>query len=218
MVRPSPTVLVLLLLLWPDAPHAGDRGATAMEKLTEAARELLPKVPNHEWSKARCVTVLILGKGGFIFGGQGGTGAISCRNPGGSWSAPLLLKGGGTTVGAQIGGAKVSVLMTFKNIDNIDAVTRTIPVLGGAAQATVGTASAGVGSGGNPDAGAGVFTVSVGEGLYAGATFEGLAIDADGVANRDLYGRAVTAKAILIDRAQAAPAAASGWLRALSSR
>jgi lipid-binding SYLF domain-containing protein len=214
-------VLVTLVTV-PGLAAAGDpekRLAERFEKYAKVLDELLPKVPDHEWRKARCVTVLVLGKGGFIVGGQGGGGAISCRGEGGGrWSAPVPLKAGGTTVGAQIGGAKVEIVMTWKNVDDIDAVARSTPVLQGSTQAAAGSAGAGASSGTNASAGAGVFTVSQGEGLYAGATFEGLAVDPDRDDIEVLYGRDTDLRKILVQRAVSAPEVARPFLEALGRR
>ncbi len=209
-------LVTALVLLLPAVALAGPKDlGSRFDRYAEILTDLGAKVPTSEWKQARCVTVLALAKGGFIVGGQGGSGAVTCRGAGGgAWSAPLLLKAGGTTVGAQIGGQKTDVLMVWKNVDDIDAVVQATGVLQGSAQASAGNSGIGVGGGSNLGAGAGVYLVTQGEGLYAGATFEGLAVSPD-KANDDLYGKGTSHKAVLVQRKIEAPAASRPFLDAL---
>jgi SH3 domain-containing YSC84-like protein 1 len=210
--------LLAIALLLPAVASAGKKDLEGrLSKATEIFGELDGKIPDHLKKDARCVSVLIVGKGGFIVGGTGGTGFLTCRSPGGKvWSAPVVLDVGGTSAGAQIGGAKLEVVMIFTDVDDIDEVASATPVFSGTAGATAGDAGVGVSAGGNPEAEAGVFTFSQSEGLYAGATWEALVIDPDQSKTAELLGAWHPLQQVLIDRKVAVPAKAKGFVEAVA--
>jgi len=202
-------LLALLILLLPAAA-ADSRAQEALDGAAAILRELGPSVPSASKAHADCVSVLKMGKGGFIVGGTGGRGFMSCKTSRG-WSAPLVLKVGGTSAGAQIGGAKVELVMVYKNVDDVEAAAEMTPVFAGKAEAAAGDVGSGVSVGGNPDIDGGVVTVSRAKGLYAGAAFEGLAIGPDSDWNERVYGRDRTAKQILTDPKQPIPPEAKAF-------
>src|SRR5206468_11902399 len=63
------------------------------------------KIPTELLADAVCIAVFPnVIKAAFIFGGTGGKGVVSCRDPQtGKWGPPLFLKVGGASWGAQIG-------------------------------------------------------------------------------------------------------------------
>jgi lipid-binding SYLF domain-containing protein len=183
-------LLLIAGLLLPDIAHA-DQGnrLKQLEELTAAVADLGKHVPAELRREARCVSMLTVAKGGFIVGGTGGTGFLSCREPGkAEWSAPAVLDVGGPSAGAQIGGSKTTLMMVFVNIDDIEAVARATPVFQGGAEATAGTASKGVAYGGNPEIAGGAYSVAKSEGLYAGAVWQSLVISPSADKTRELYG------------------------------
>ncbi len=175
-------------------------------------------MPDHIRKDARCVSVITAGKGGFIFGGTGGRGFLTCRDKGGSaWSAPVVLDIGGGSAGAQIGGQKLEIVMVFTNIEDIDEVARTTPVFHGTASATAGTKGTGVTAGGNPEAEAGVFTVSQSEGLYAGATGEALVVNPDEEETAKLLGGTHDLNEVLVKRSVPVPDSAKAFVAAVAA-
>lgn len=210
-------VLLALLSLLIAAPAAADVRKEAKKFATgaEVIAALAHQIPTDVWGEARCATVLNIGKGGFIVGGTGGWGVVSCREKGGAWSPPALLKVGGPTVGAQIGGAKVQVLMVFVDVKDIEDVVHATPVFQNTAQATAGNAGAGVSGGGNPGLVGGVMSVSKSSGLYAGATWEGLVIDPDRDAIDRVYGNGTSVENVLVKPTKKAPEEAASFLNAL---
>jgi len=186
--------LLTAILLLAAAPAQGADDAKLV-KLFEAANEILEElhsyVPAPGLAKADCISVLNMGKGGFIFGGTGGGGVLTCRDDEGDWSAPVLLKVGGGTVGAQIGGQRVRLVMVFYNVERSEDLAHATPLFQGSASATAGPSGIGMAVGGNPSIGADIVTVSKSSGLYAGATWEGMAIDPDEKRIEQLYGEQI---------------------------
>lgn len=197
----------------PPAPDPEKQFAQAAEMLGELAEH----APDWAWKRASCASVLVIGKGGFIFGGTGGSGFLSCKDPAtGAWSAPTALDVGGGSAGLQIGGQRAEVLMLFVGVRDMEEVVHATPVFQTTASATAGPAGIGISGGGNPEIESEIITVSRSEGLYAGAIAEGLVIDPDEEHNKVLYGRAVTVQELLIDRSVAAPEAAKPFVEALA--
>ena len=220
-MRRSVVVLAALLLslLVPLTASAGKKDVDKkLAKATEVLGELGGQVPEVTRRDARCVSVLVIGKGGFIVGGTGGTGFLTCRSKGGAeWSAPVVLDVGGPSAGAQIGGAKVEVLMVFTDVDDIEQVATTTPVFQGTATATAGDVGTGVSAGGNPGSESGVLTISRAEGLYAGATGEILVVDPDESKTADLLGGTYPLKDVLVQRKVAVPARAKAFVNAVAA-
>ena len=55
-------------------------------------------IPRYLLDQAQCIGVMRNVKAGFIFGGEGSTGLVSCRLNGG-WSAPSFINSGGVSFG-----------------------------------------------------------------------------------------------------------------------
>lgn len=219
-----PTLVILSLLATPSSSRAEEKTSSGDAKITakhfdtavEILDELADNAPDWSWGRADCASVLVIGKGGFIVGGTGGRGFLSCKDASGQWSAPTVLDIGGGSAGFQIGGQKAEILMLFVGVDDLEEVVHATPVFQTTASATAGEAGIGISGGGNPEIESEVITVAKSKGLYAGAIAEGLVIDPDEEANTSIYGREVTVSELLIDRTVAVPDPAKGFVDALS--
>src|SRR5262245_37823207 len=102
-------------------PHA-KRIAEAAAVLRELRAAPDKGIPNDLFEKASCVGVIpSVKKAAFIVGGEYGKGLMSCRKDGG-WSAPsfvLLEKG---SVGFQIGGEAVDLVLLVMNERGLNKV------------------------------------------------------------------------------------------------
>ena len=115
-------LLLLTLVVWlcsfmyaADEPakesKASDRVQAAADVLNEIQSAPDSGVPNEILSRADCVAVVpSMLKGGFVVGGKYGRGLASCRTPKG-WSAPAFFTVKGGSVGFQIGGQAVDLVM-----------------------------------------------------------------------------------------------------------
>ena len=95
-----PLLLVALSLLVASPAFAGDKHAKRFNEAKTIVEDLGSQITEDTWKQARCTTVLHIGKGGFLFGGTGGWGVVTCREEGGGWSPPAILKAGGPTFGS----------------------------------------------------------------------------------------------------------------------
>jgi lipid-binding SYLF domain-containing protein len=135
-------------------------------------------------------------KGGFVVGGAHGRGMATCRTATG-WSAPAPLTTTGGSIGLQIGGQAVDLVMVIMNDRGMQALLSSKFKLG--ADASVAAGPVGRHTEGSTDwkLRAEVLTYSRARGLFAGISFNGAVIKQDEDATREVYGRMVDFKTIL---------------------
>src|SRR5438876_1509533 len=219
------SLLVVLLLGLNVASFAADeQSQTSKAALrAQAAADVLDEIqgapdkgiPQEVLGSAECVAVVpSLLKGGFIVGGRFGRGLASCRTPKG-WSAPAFFAVKGGSVGFQIGGQAVDLVMLIMNNDGMKHLLSSKFALG--ADASVAAGPVGRHAEGNTDwkMRAQVLTYSRARGIFAGVSLEGAVINQDKESTRDFYGRMVPFKTSLKGEVDP-PAAATTFLTALA--
>ena len=219
------SLLVVLLLGLNLASFAADeQSQTSKAALrAQAAADVLDEIqgapdkgiPQEVLGSAECVAVVpSLLKGGFIVGGRFGRGLASCRTPKG-WSAPAFFAVKGGSVGFQIGGQAVDLVMLIMNNDGMQHLLSSQFSLG--ADASVAAGPVGRHAEGTTDwkMRAQVLTYSRARGIFAGVSLEGAVINQDKESTRDFYGRMVPFKTSLKGEVDP-PAAANTFLTALA--
>src|SRR5688572_25553336 len=96
-----------------DLAKASKRTAKAAEVFTEIMNTPDKGIPQYIMDRAECIAIFpsVL-KLGFIFGGRGGTGLVSIRDPQTrEWQPPIFLRMGGGSFGAQIGAQSIDVVL-----------------------------------------------------------------------------------------------------------
>src|SRR6266436_4382126 len=193
---------------------AADRAAAAAEVLNEIQGAPDKGIPQEVLGSAECVAVVpSLLKGGFIVGGRYGRGLASCRTPKG-WSAPAFFAVKGGSVGLQIGGQAVDLVMLIMNNDGMQHLLSSQFSLG--ADASVAAGPVGRHAEGNTDwkMRAQVLTYSRARGIFAGVSLNGAVVKQDKDSTREFYGHMVTSNAALKGEIEA-PAAANPFLTTL---
>lgn len=147
-------------------------------------------------------------KGAFIFGGEYGKGLMLVRNPDKSWNIPGFIRMDGGSVGFQIGGQSIDVILVVKNRKGIEKLTSNKFKLG--ADASVAGGPVGRDAKANTDAQmqAQILSYSRTQGAFAGVSLEGAALRLDDNSNKSVYGRALKADDVLNPSSLKAPAAA----------
>jgi lipid-binding SYLF domain-containing protein len=189
------------------ASKATDRVQAAADVLNQIESAPDSGIPREILSKAECVAVVpSLLKGGFIVGAKYGRGLASCRTPKG-WSAPAFFMTTGGSVGFQIGGQAVDLVMLIMNNDGMQHLLSSQFALG--ADASVAAGPVGRHAEGNTDwkMRAQVLTYSRARGVFAGVSLNGAVIKQDKDATREFYGHMVTFKAALTGEVDPPPAA-----------
>jgi len=194
---------------------AVDRVQAAADVLNEIQAAPDSGIPQEILGSAECVAVVpSLLKGGFIIGAKYGRGLASCRTPKG-WSTPAFFVVTGGSVGFQIGGQAVDLVMLIMNKNGMQHLLSSQFALG--ADASVAAGPVGRHAEGNTDwkMRAEVLTYSRARGVFAGVSLNGAAVKQDKDSTREFYGHMVTAKASLTGEVDP-PAEANPFLTTLA--
>jgi lipid-binding SYLF domain-containing protein len=186
---------------------ASDRVQAAAEVLNQIQSAPDAGIPQDILGKAECVAVVpSMLTGGFIVGAKYGRGLASCRTPKG-WSAPAFFMTTGGSVGFQVGGQAVDLVMLIMNDDGMQHLLSSKFALG--ADASVAAGPVGRHAEGNTDwkMRAQVLTYSRARGIFAGVSLNGAVLKQDKDSTREFYGHMVTFKAALTGAVDPPPAA-----------
>ena len=150
-------------------------------------------IPQDLLKKSQCIVIVPgLKKGAFIFGAKYGRGFISCRMEGGiGWSAPGGVRVEGGSVGFQIGGSEIDVVMLVMNESGGKKLLSSKFTIG--ADATAAAGPIGRTTAAETDAAlrAEILTWSRSRGLFAGVSLQGATLREDEKANQSLYGKPI---------------------------
>ena len=196
-----------------------DKSEEVIHQLLAAPGEGTPKEVEEVIEHAKCVAVVPhMIRGGFVFGGVGGRGVVSCRTSAGGWSAPAFFAVTGGTLGLQIGVEGVDLLMVVQNDKGREQMLSSAFQLGSDASVAAGRVDRHASSDTdwtmmNPE----ILIYSRAKGVFAGFTLTGVDVRADEDSMRTVYGRDVTTRAVL-EGAVPPPAQAHGFLNAIPQR
>jgi len=198
-----------------DATKASDRIQAAATVLDEIESAPDQGIPEEVLGSAECVAVVpSMLKGGFIVGADYGRGVASCRTPTG-WSAPAFLFTSGGSVGFQIGGQAVDLVMLIMNQDGMKNLLSSKFKLGADASVAAGPVGRHASADTDWKLKAQVLTYSRTRGAFAGVSLAGEVIKQDKDATRELYGRMVPFRTSLTGKVEA-PQGAYPFLNTLA--
>ncbi len=159
--------------------------------------------------RARAVLIVPrLFKGGFIVGGEGGTGVLLARGPGNTWSDPAFYAIGSASFGLQAGLEQSEMILLVMTQKGLNALLRDqfkVGAQAGIAVANLGSGVEGAVGGGGPD----IVVWSSSSGVYAGVALNGSIIRSQPDDDHAYYGRPLTTRDVLYGHAVAAPHAAA---------
>ena len=188
--------------------------ATVLQEVMDASDK---SIPQDLLNKAQCIVIVPgLKKGAFIIGAKFGKGYLSCRGKDNiGWTAPGAIRVEGGSVGFQIGGSEVDVIMLVLNPRGAEKLLSSKFTLG--ADATVAAGPVGRTSSAETDAAmrAEILTWSRSRGLFAGIALNGATLRPDLDANAELYGKKVENVDIVAGKF-ATPAAAAPLIEKLT--
>lgn len=170
-------------------------------------------IPRTVLNEARGLAIMRVLKVGFGISGKGGQGVVVART-GNGWSGPSFIGTGGAGFGFQIGAQVTDFVIVLNTRDAVRAFSHEGNVtIGADASAAAGPVGRNAQAAVTPVAA--LYTYSRSKGLFAGVSLEGAVIATQKDANREYYGRRVSARAILGGRV-APPAGAARFLDALN--
>jgi len=190
-----------------DQKKALERVDTASTVLDEIMAAPDNSIPGDLLVKSECVAVIpSMKKGGFIFGGKYGVGVISCRvNNRGSWSGPSTIRIEGGSFGLQIGGAGTDVILLVMNPRGAVKLMSSKFTLGGDASVAGGPVGREATAQTDAQMHAEILSYSRSRGIFAGISLQGSTLRPDNDANKEIFGKDVAYKDILMGRVPAPP-------------
>lgn len=186
-----------------DTSKAEDRVQAAATVLNEIESAPDKGIPEEVLGSAECVAVVpSLLKGGFIVAANYGRGVASCRTEKG-WSAPAFLFTSGGSVGFQIGGQAIDLVLLIMNKDGAEKLLSSKFKLGADASVAAGPVGRHAEADTDWKMRAQVLTYSRARGVFAGISLAGAVIKQDKDATREFYGRMVPFRTSLTGKVEA---------------
>ena len=215
---------VLIAVFFTAAPLAqsdqADRVREAGVVLDEISRASDNSVPQSILEKAEAIAVFPSTiKGAFIVGAQRGRGVMSVRDANGGWSNPAFLTLTGGSVGFQIGGQAVDIVLVVMNRRGVENLLMNQFEVGGEASATAGPVGRDTAATTDVQMRAQILSYSRSRGLFAGISLKGAAIRQDTDSNKVFYGSPFRTRDVVLDGKATQPHSAeavAAWQAALT--
>lgn len=189
------------------------------ERVVEAVLGVPEGIPQDLLDKAECVAVIPgVKKFALGFGGSYGKGALVCRSGSrydGRWGAPAMMRMEGGSIGFQLGGSSTDFLLLVMNERGVESLLTSKVKLGVDAKVAAGPKGRSAEAATDAMMSAEMLSYSRSKGLFAGVSLEGSTLRQDNGANKDLYGREVSAKDIILEKKVDIPAAGKGLVNLL---
>ncbi len=221
------SILLTLVALLGEVASASDqtKDDDRLRNSGTVLKEILgvpDSIPQDLLDKADCVVVFpsVL-KAAFIVGGSYGRGAMTCRKGEdfkGAWGAPTMMALEGGSFGFQIGGQATDFVLLVMNDRGASGILASKVKLG--ADASVAAGPVGRDAAADTDATlrAEILSYSRARGLFAGISLEGSTIRPDNGDNRQVYGKNIPAKDIVLAGTVPVPPAAEELISTLDAR
>src|ERR1700693_1052132 len=216
-------VILLIVIALPafGQKKEEDRVANA-GKVMQEILNIPDNVPQDVIDKADCVVVLpsVL-KFAIGIGGSYGRGVMTCRGGKtfhGPWSAPAMMALEGGSFGLQLGGQATDFVLLLMSPKSASSILESKVKLGGDVSAAAGPVGRNASAETDVTLRAEILSYSRARGLFAGISLAGSTLRPDNDANKKLYGKEVSAKAIVFSRAVPAPKSARLLLATLTKR
>lgn len=138
-------------------------------------------------------------KGGFVWGGETGTGVLIAQRSDGSWGAPAFYTIGAASFGAQIGVQEAEVIMLVRNMEGLTAVLNDQVKFGADTGITFAVYGIGVEAATTTNIGADIVALANSKlGAYLGSTLKGSLIAQRKDMNTAIYGANYSSKDIVL--------------------
>jgi lipid-binding SYLF domain-containing protein len=195
------------------------RVAAATTVLNEMMAARDKEIPGSILEKAEAIAIFPgVKKAGFVVGGQWGRGIISVRDANTrKWSSPAFLTMTGGSVGAQIGGTEIDLILVIMNRSGVEHLLSNQVKLGAEISAAAGPVGRASEASTDLQLHAQILSYSRSRGLFAGVTVNGSVIKEDVDANTRFYEKTLSSEDIVFERAGTSPAGVGALKAALAS-
>src|ERR1700726_2281540 len=216
--------VAVCLLLTAAAVYAATKKQKRLENCGVVMQEILnvpDNLPEQVLAKAESVIVFpsVL-RLAFGMGKEYGRGAMVCRTGkefNGPWGAPAMYALEGDSIGMQIGGEATDLILLVMNQKGAASILSSKIKLGGDASAAAGPIGRDASANTDLWMRAEILSYSRSRGLFAGISLEGSTLRQDKKANERIYGRKITARAILLSNKVTTPATGRHLVRVLQA-
>ncbi|MFZ0591652.1 MAG: lipid-binding SYLF domain-containing protein [Bryobacteraceae bacterium] len=190
-----------------DTPARVEKAVAVLNKLADTSGHGIRK---EEIASADCVAVIPgFKKGAAVVGVSFGRGFITCRN-GGNWSAPAAVTLEGGSLGVQIGGEAIDIVILSLDKQRRSKLLSDRFTIGSDASAAWGN-----GKSAHGDSNAKILFFGHTKGAFAGFDLDGATLKPDASGNKALYGKPMTNSEIV--EGAATPAVAQPLVSKLTS-
>ncbi len=218
-------VIVLIAAVGAVAGPAQEKEKERLQECATVLKEILDipdNIPQELIDKAECLVVFpSVKKLAIGIGGSYGRGAVVCRSGKdftGPWSAPALFALEGGSFGLQLGGQATDFVLLVMNNKGAESILTSKVKLGADASAAAGPKGRTASAATDIVMKAEILAYSRSKGLFAGVSLEGSTMRFDGDANRNIYGRELTARQIVREGAVRTPAAGQALVNRLNAK
>lgn len=146
-------------------------------------------------------------KGGFIIGGEGGSGVILARSQSNEWSYPSFLSVGSASIGLQFGGQRSELILLVMTNKGLKAILEDQVQIGGELNGAIGPYGAGAEASTTTNLDVDILAYSIASGVFVGLSLEGTALVPRERYNRAYYGIDVAPQDIIYSGAVGNPQA-----------
>jgi lipid-binding SYLF domain-containing protein len=205
-----------------SSAFAQDKEQDRVENAGTVMKEILNApdgIPQSVLDKADCVVILpsVL-KFAIGVGGSYGRGVMTCREGAtfhGKWGPPTMMALEGGSVGLQLGGNATDFILLIMSPRSAKSILSSKVKLGADASAAAGPVGRAASAETDVTLRAEILSYSRSRGLFAGVSLEGSTLRPDNGANKNLYGKEVTASDIVFKNAVPVPDSAKTLLATL---
>ena len=219
------TAWIALIMVLALPAMAQDKETDRIGEAGEVMKEILnmPEgIPQELLDKAECAVIFpSVKKGAIGIGANYGRGVMVCRsgkNYSGSWGTPAMYALEGVSIGLQLGGQATDYVLLVMNPKGAKSVLSSKVKLGADASAAAGPKGRSAAAATDIVMKAEILSYSRSRGLFAGVSLEGSTLRSDGGANKNLYGKELSAEQIILGGAAKVPPAAKPLLSLLNKK
>jgi lipid-binding SYLF domain-containing protein len=191
-----------------DTPSRLQKSAAVLDKLTDPSGHAIGQ---EQIASADCVAVIPgFKKGAAVVGVSYGRGFISCRN-GANWSAPAAVTLEGGSLGVQLGGEKIDIVILSLDKERRSKLLSDRFTIGSDASAAWGN-----GKSAHADSNTKILFFGRTKGAFAGFDLDGTTLKPDDSGNKALYSKPVKNSEI-VEGGATTPTAAQPLISRLTS-
>src|SRR6266853_2593564 len=195
-----------------------ENSGTVMKEILNAPES----IPQGVLDKADCVVVLpSVVKFAIGIGGSYGRGVMTCRSGKqfqGKWGTPTMMALEGASAGLQLGGQATDFVLLLMSPKSASSILESKVKLGGDVSAAAGPVGRNASAETDVTLRSEILSYSRARGLFAGISLAGSTLRPDNDANKKLYGKEVSAKAIVFNKSVPAPKSARLLLATLTKK